>query len=298
MTTIALAVPHCPWDPHRVKSLQRVRQACGLRNDVDDHPHLAAFRLFAEVGPTPPHVWSGKLFQWAAEQGADWVVQVQDDVVPCPDFVDVAKAALSEAGKAGADVVGFFTIAPPAANFAAMGCNWLTTTDWMTGPAWAIRPSFAREFVQFKNLRMRDGWADRVKENSLNEDTLLGLGCAALGRRIWNPLPALVDHDVTVPSHYTRMAADHPYNRSSYSWERWAKDRHDVADLKDPAFWVPRNPVQGSLDKAVHLGVAYTFTLWNFMRWVKDDGLLFGGIPWDKRADLLKVDTVKLEAFR
>ncbi len=69
----------------------------------------------------------------------------------------------------------------------------------------------------------------------------------------------------------------------------------DLDDLTLPDFWRPRNPVQGSRDRVVHMGLAYSFTPWNFVRWVKDDGMPFGGLPWDKRADQIRTDTVRLE---
>lgn len=298
-TQFALAIPHCPWDPHRVQNLSKLKERLEIRNDHDECDH-ARVSIFASVGPTPNWIWSDKLFRWLAEQDTEWSLQVQDDVLLVPEFWDVLKAAVAGAETAGAEAISLFTIAPPAPHFAHQGCNWLTTTDWMVGPAWLVKTKFLRDqFVPFRDRRLRTGWNEpdpqtKRLRSGLNEDTLLGLGCAAFGKRIWNPLPALVDHDTSIGSTYGNAGGK--YNKSSFNWVNWMSmpGHPDVQDLKLKEFWIPRNSVQGPRTPAVHLGCAYSFTTYNFLRWCKDDGEDYGGLPWDKRADAIRMDTVNL----
>ncbi len=297
MSTIALAMPHCPWDPHRVKSFARIREQLEIRNDRDEGDRFAAIAKFAEVGPTPNHVWSGKMFEWMAAQTTDYVMQVQDDVLLAPRFMDAVTAALK--GAPNARVISFYTIAPQAQQLSAQGCNWMTTTDWMTGPCWITTTAFMREFWKFRSTRLRDGWdaldsiSRRIK-SGLNEDTLLGLGAAALGEKIWNPLPALVDHDTSMPSNYGN--AHGRFNRASFTWKNWQDQGNKIEKLYDPEWWKPVNGVPGPATEAVHMGLAYSFTPRNFMRWVIDDGTTesYGGVRWAERCDKIENDIVRL----
>lgn len=295
MTTIALAIPHCPWDSHRVKSLARIKQALEIRSDRDTCDRVRELAIFAEVGPTPNWVWSKKMFDWMALQTTDYVMQVQDDIVPCPRFWDTVHAALEGIGPQ-AEVISLYTIADIAAKLGKEKGNWMTSTDWMTGPTWICKTSFMREFVDFRENRLREGWIENIPLNSLNEDTLLGLGAAALGRRVYNPIPALVDHDTMLASQNNPGRKLHKFDRASFSWKAWAgQPGNDLDDLTLPDFWRPRNPVIGSRDRVPHFGLAYSFTPWNFVRWVKDDGKSFGGLPWGKRADQIRFDVVQTE---
>lgn len=302
MTTIALAVPHCQWDPHRVKSLASIKQQLGIRADRDECDH-AKVAIFPSIGLTPNWVWSEKVFAWLAEQDTEWSMLIQDDIVPVPNFWGVVGAAIKGAAPAGAAAFCFFNVVPPAGSFSKMGCNWVTTADWMVGPSWAVKTSFMREFVhEFRAKRLREGWdevgPDHRLRSGLNEDTMLGLACAAAGVRIWHPIPSLVDHDVDVPSTYGNGTFS--FNRASFAWKAWSGlHGRPVEDLKDPAVWVPRNPPESGVKGAApHLGRAYRFTPHNFHRWVKDDGGDYGGLSWGKRADQLANDLVRLEVTR
>ena len=302
---IALAIPTCQWDPHRVQSLANLKEQLKIRNDRDECSH-ARVSIFPSVGPTPNWVWSGQVFDWLADQDTEWSMLMQDDVVLVPDYWDVLRAALAGAASAGAEAFCLFTIPPPAGSFAQAGANWLTTTDWMVGPNWIVKTSFMREFAwEFRAKRLRPGWnepdpATNRLRSGLNEDTLLGLACAAYGKRIWHPLPSLVDHDTSVPSTYGN--GQFAFNKSSFNWKHWGQlnATADVGDLRDPAYWMPRNPPQlNSRNNPVpHLGCAYSFTTYNFLRWCRDDGDPWGDLPWEARADQIRNDHVNLEKAR
>lgn len=290
---VALATPHCRWDPHRVASLARLQDELGIRNDRDELPApLSSYKVFDSIGPTPNHVWSGWVFEWLAAQDADYVMQLQDDVTLCPDFLKVVEAMLS--GAPEAEVIACFTIAPHAAVLSTAGNSWLTTADWLTGPCWITRTSFMREFWHWRQNRLRAGWQARIKETSMNEDTLLGMGAAALGRKVWTPLPAIVDHDTGIPSTYGNTNGK--YNRASLPWQAWLQLGGTTEKLRDPAYWKPRNVgVPGSTALVPHFGCAYGFTYHNYLRWTVDDGGVYGGLDWGLRADAIRADVVRWE---
>ncbi len=302
-TNLALARPHCPWDPHRVRSFERISAELGIRNDRDEavaeasSGFVTSVRTFTGQGPEPTYVWSERMFAWQAEQDTDWVGQLQDDVQLVPEFWSVAKAAL-EALPESAEVVTFYTLVPQAAELAAQGCNWATTTDWVTGPGWFVRSRFMREdFWPFRQKRLRTGWYEHIRGrlgNSLNEDTLLGLVAAACGKRVWCPLPALVDHDTSIASAHGNPVGQ--FSRASMNWRAWSeRTKNALSVLKDPEYWRPRNTAGEPKDPAVHLGCAYGFTHHNFLRWVLDDGGSYGGLDWGARADQLRTDVVSIE---
>lgn len=299
--TISLAIPHCRFDPHRVRSLASLKSALEIRNDRDECDR-AKVAIFPSVGPTPNWVWSAQVFEHLAAQDSEWSMLIQDDVIPIPGFWAVVTAAIEGAAAAGAEAFCFFTIVPPAGSFSKMGCNWVTTTDWMVGPCWAVRTSAMREFVEFRKTRLRAGWnspgPDGRLKSGLNEDTQLGLFLAATGRKIWHPLPSLVDHDVEVPSTYGN--GGFAFNKSSFGWKDWSSLHGlPIEALRDRAFWMPRNPpATGVTGAAPHLGRAYSFTAQNFLRWIVDDGGAYGDLPWDGRYEQLARDIVKVEVQR
>lgn len=298
---LALAIPNCAFDPHRIRSLALLKEKLGIRNDRDECDR-AEVAVFPSVGPTPNWVWSAKVFDWFESRDSEWSMLIQDDVLPVPGYWDVAEAAISSASAAGAEAFCFFNVIPPAPSFAQQGCNWLTTSDWMVGPNWVVKTSFMRnEFAEFRKKRLRAGWntpgPNGRLASGLNEDTMLGLALASYGKKIWHPIPSLTDHDTSVASTYGNSGF--AFNRASYAWDAWARAPRAVADLKDPAYWVPRNPpTTGVKGTAPHLGCAYKFTPFNFLRWVHDDGGPYGALPWGERYEQLVADFVRLEVSR
>lgn len=284
---IALGLPHCPWDPHRTKSFARLRGQLGITANSDTCEHAHDVAVFADVGPQPNWVWSGKLWDWAAGLPSEGpaapthLLQVQDDVVVAPAFWGILNAMLTAVPD---QIISLFTIYPHAQQLSQMGARWMTTTDWMTGPAYVMPMADLRAFHVWR-AALRPGAIQAV-----NEDTLLGLFCAATGRRVWNPLPAPVDHDASLPSNYGNDHAGN--NRASYTWRQWSPS--DLHSMERPEFWVPTNPVPGSSGIAPHFGRAYPFTPASFCRWVPE-GADHGGMTWDQRIVQIERDIVRTE---
>lgn len=284
--TIAIAFIHCKFDPDRVKSLAKIKARLGLpAGDSGSLPDgITSVTTIGSVGPEPNHVWANRLFAWAQEQTADDILQIQDDVVLPDRFLDIVKAARTGLGPE--ETLNLFTIGPWAKSLHGLGARFVSTADWMTGPCWLMSRARLSEHFRWIHEGVRDG----TKE-TINEDTLLGLSHAAHGWRIFNPLPALANHDTSLTSHYGNEKAR--FNSASFDWTEVPDD------LTDPKYWVRKNPVPGCPGGDIpHLGTAYSFTAYSYCRWVvppqRSNGSFDHG-AWATRADQIHADRVAID---
>ena len=87
---IALAIPHTPWVDERVTSMTSLLVALDLVEPLTDAGPCFAYREFTERAPNA--VWAEKLWTWLFETGADWCLQLQDDVIVAPCFWPILKS--------------------------------------------------------------------------------------------------------------------------------------------------------------------------------------------------------------
>jgi hypothetical protein len=85
---------------------------------------------------------------------------------------------------------------------AADGITSYTTTEGMPGPAYVLPIPVLREFNAWRRTALRDGALQAI-----TEDTLIACFALATGRRIWSPIPTIVDHPSVVKSTYGNDAA-------------------------------------------------------------------------------------------
>ncbi len=196
---ISLAISHTPWIPARVESLAR------LLSSLDLHA-FAAFKLFQDKEPN--HVWSGKMWDWAANEDVSHCLFLQDDATVSPDFF----GCLSDLIAAHPEhVLGLQVAHPQAETFAEAGHAWFSTSDGLVGVGYLVpRPTLWR-FDTWRNALPRE------TVESISEDTLLGLYCLVRGERIYHPLPTIVDHDVELASTYANDG--HSNRRSRVRWD-------------------------------------------------------------------------------
>ncbi len=197
----SLAIAHTPWVPERAASMKR------LQDSLNDARDDMAYEVFSDKEPN--HVWSGKMWTWAASQeGVDWCVFLQDDAVVSPDFF----ARLEEIVKrSGEDVIGLQVAHPAAVGLAAEGEEGFTTTDALVGVGYAVNKEALKEFLQW-----RAGLPQETLE-AITEDSLMGLWCAINGLKIYHPIPTIVDHDTTLTSTYDN--GSHVNRRSRVRWD-------------------------------------------------------------------------------
>ncbi len=199
--TFALGIPHTPWIPARVASLERLRGSLDLIHD---------FRIFADRAPN--HVWSAQMWHWAAETGTTHFLQLQDDVIVTPQFWKVLRAMVSAVPD---QLIGLESVLEYPG-------PWYTTSDGLIGVGYVFPMLPLREFLEWRAHALCKGAVE-----SIDEDTLIDVWCVAIGRRIWHPVPTIIDHDTDIKSTYGHE--HHSHRRPKVTW----KDRSTDVD------WTP-----------------------------------------------------------
>jgi hypothetical protein len=245
--SFALAIPHTPWRPERVETFQRLRDALGVHDDVALPEHVFEARAFTERAPN--HVWSEAMWKWGTRQGASHFVQLQDDVIPAPDFWSALRAMVEAVPD---EVIGLEVAAPAARALFAEGHHWCTTADGLIGVGYVIPVALLRDFLEWRETRLKSGAVQAV-----SEDTLIGLWCITTGRRIWHPIPTVIDHDTSIASTYGND--HHPHRRPVVTWDVLDKP----ADLAAVEWWLD-TPSQ-----VPHLGRFYDSTPALAAQWVE-----------------------------
>lgn len=200
-SSIAIAIPTtADWMPERAASLARLRE--GLSPFP---PYVGAVREFRDREPN--REWSRKLWTWGLEVGADYLLQLQDDVIVAPRFWDHLSAMLAAVPD---EIIGLEAAHPWGPRLAASGVRWYTTADMLIGVGYVIPHAVLDEFLRWRASELVDGW-------HADEDMLLCCFCMATGRRIWSPIPTVIDHDVELASNYGHE--NHTHRRPSVTWK-------------------------------------------------------------------------------
>lgn len=234
----ALGLPHTPWMAERVKSFVRLTTALGL-DSWDEQPRseadiLVAYKAFTEKAKA--HVWSEALMRWGIEQaeaaGATHLVQLQDDVIPAPNFWPAAAALVAAYPD---ELLGLETAHPVAPTLASDDDEFvriLTTADGLIGVGWIMPIPLVRKFLEWRRTALREGAIEAI-----TEDTLMGVWCLATGRRVYHPIPTLIDHDLSLESTYGNDA--HANRRPTVRWDQAAQfhDAWDARELEAVNFW-------------------------------------------------------------
>lgn len=172
----ALAIPHTPWVPERVKSMASLKAQLGNRP--------VYYKEFSEREPN--WSWSQKLWDWAAHTDATHLVQLQDDVRVMGCFWPELRKMVEAVPDA---MIGLESVFDP-------GGTWYTSGDGMIGVGYVIPIWMLQVFLEWRG-KLRPG---AIQE--LNEDQMLGLFAYDTRQPIWHPVPTLIDHDTSLPSSY------------------------------------------------------------------------------------------------
>lgn len=222
---IALAVPHAAHKPGRKESLARLGEMLGLPllgegpAGWSTEPFPLQWRVFSEK--EPHWEWSKRLWRWGYESGADYLVQLQDDVMVPANFHKALVALLTAHPTAG--IVALMNIHPLAREIGRMGGRMHRTRAWLLGNGYVLSRAILSEFVP---------WVERNEQKArlYSEDALINAFAAETARDVFHPVPSLVDHDVTVPS--TWGADNHGHRTATVSWKNYMP-----AEIEDPLFW-------------------------------------------------------------
>ncbi len=204
--SFVISVAHAAHRPERVASYKRLAQS--VRPD------------YVAREPGKPHEWSSE--QWcgaldkAFKYSATHCVMLNDDVIPCVGFRDV----LAEVIKARpAHLINLWNCHELAKEAQKRGLSWLTSVDGLIGNAYVLPVASLRAFLEWRTTSLIDGAVEK-----LSEDQLLNLWAMQHGALIWHTVPALVEHDTSVPSCYgntqCRSATVGPLSdMSKVNWE-------------------------------------------------------------------------------
>lgn len=217
--TVALAIPHAPWVQGRIASLERLKRGLGVPAG------LAAQLLECKIFDERAHwsVWSEALWTWGAKRGADHLLQLQDDVIPAPDFWPALFAMLEAVPD---QIISLHGGHPAFRSLARDGHRW-ATSQWMAGVGYVLPSPALRAFLDWRNGQ-NEGFLYQT-----HEDDLIGAWCAATDRRVWHPLPTIIDHDTDLASTYGALGNDqHMHRRPTVTWQGYA-----AHELCDPTWW-------------------------------------------------------------
>lgn len=243
--TVALAIPHCPWDEARVKSLARLLE--GVQPE-----RAAAFKVCSGPGPEPNQIWSQRLWQWGIEQmDADHLLVLEDDVIPSPHFWDILGAILKTHPH---EIIGLEAIHPSGLELANAGFRSYTTIDCLCGVGYVMPIEELKCFLEWRHTALRPG---ACLPGGIDSDTMIGVWTAVTGRKIWHPLPTPIDHDVEMTS---IMGNQNHQNRRPVV--RWNMVTSGADKLLTPEYWGDR--------EGPHLGRFYNATPYFVARWVKE----------------------------
>jgi hypothetical protein len=209
--TFCLAIPHTPWIVARVKSLQRLLEQLGSR---PEH-----YREFSDREPN--WSWAGKMWEWAAETGATYFLQLQDDVIASPNFWSSIAAMVRSVPD---QIIGLESVHPEAHSTRARGDCWYTTSDGLIGVGYVVPAALLRRFLYWRSSRLCKGAIV-----SISEDTLLCTYALAEGYRIWHPVPTIIDHDTEIASTYGND--HHSHRRPTVTWRDFGANVWPVGNV-------------------------------------------------------------------
>lgn len=208
--TFALAIPHTPWIPERASSLMRLTAALGKGANY--------MRLFTEKEPN--WSWSEKLWEWAAGTDATHLVQLQDDVIPAPNFWAALHAMVEIQHDS---IIGLQGAHPKFRKLAEQDHRWARSNGWLVGVGYVIPREHLLELVRYRK-------DSNERARLTNEDDFIGSFCRDLGYEVWHPIPTLIQHDTTIPSTYGNDK--HVHRTATVTWREYGRD-----EIERVEFW-------------------------------------------------------------
>jgi hypothetical protein len=192
---LALALPHTPWVPERVKTFATLCEMLEVAPERQACPHVFDVRVFDQQAPN--YAWTGDMWRWGIERadaGATHFIQIQDDIEVCPRFWEVLDALISAHRNS---VIGLHSpvgITPPSASIYA-------TSDGLIGTAYVVPVPILKDFLAWR-AELNPETLMGLAPSGLGEDTLLGLFCYDKRIPIIHPKPSFIRHNVSIPSTY------------------------------------------------------------------------------------------------
>jgi hypothetical protein len=254
---IALCISHTPWVPSRFESMARLRTGLGITDEerrlgsIENAPFgLIPYREMTDRASN--WVWSESMWQWGVDQDVDYCLFGQDDLLVAPNFWRVLDAMLIAMPD---EVIALDTCHPSARTAARKGTRWVTTADGLVG----LMYCWPRKLLQDDFMPWRRTGVRHPGVEGMSEDTLQGIWALSRGRRIFHPVPTILDTDADIASTYGNDR--HLYPRPSVNWKDGDVCGWSAEDLERPDFWNPSS--------VVHLGRFYKQAHWWARQYVR-----------------------------
>jgi hypothetical protein len=232
----ALSITHCPWIEKRVQSMARLRETLAIYAPTVHDPY------HEETQRAPWWVWADSQWRWgAAQEHSTHVVYLQDDAKAAPFFWKALHALVAARPN---EIISLHCIHLASMTLARQGVRWCSTADGLIGLGYVLPVDVLREFMTWRLEALRPGGAQEFAE-----DSQLNIFALSTGRRIFHPIPTIIDHDLTITSTNQAQTAGRP----RVVWTDgdvggWTDD-----DLQRESFWK---------GEGKHLGRQYAKTHW------------------------------------
>lgn len=228
--TLAIGTMHAAFDPSRAECLAK----CTERIDQTD-PRVRLFHVERDTVRRGPLDVARSCWDAMLKSDATHGILLNDDHLPCHNFVDVACKAI--AAKPNAPI-SFYANSHSARKALAAQLSWYSTVDGATQVTAPL--AMLRQFCTWERMKL-------IKQCPLTEDARFDLWCMAHGLRIHQTAVSLVDHQ-NPPS---LCGNDHHEWRrpSTPPWEDMSAIKWDTAVL--------------------HAGRAYLGNHWGLLHWLE-----------------------------
>lgn len=187
---LSICIAHAAHRPERKDTLRR------LMSSIELGPGDS---LAIEDRPGTPREYLDR--QWEKALAGDdtkptptHVVLLNDDVVPCENFIETLRAAIAARPGEIIALTNHHEDAAPQAK--KRDLRWLVTADMLVGQAYVVPRGTLIEALSWgqKHLKWERRDLDPNHRLYLSEEHILITYALCHDRRIWHTIPALVDH--------------------------------------------------------------------------------------------------------
>lgn len=233
--TIALAIPTtASWAPGRDESLALLLGDLGAATNEYPPASQGGADILVHDNRSTRHEWSAVCWAWGvSRETCSHFMLLQDDVRVAPNFWPALRAMLLALP---GEVICLQSVHQAAPALCSEDVRWYTTIDGMLGPAYVLPRAVLAEFMAWRAERLT-GRPDEFPEG---EDTLLGLFCMVTRRRIWSPIPTIVDHPGEVASTFGHNARARQRPLVRWDMAQYFGNAWTAEDLEAPGFWEGR----------------------------------------------------------
>lgn len=183
--TLSISIAHCEARPERRESVERMKDVLLPQLGTEHVLHV-------ESQPGKPHEWSKRQWDKALLTPRTHCVLLNDDLILCNDFIPTLLKVIEARPT---HVINLYNAHKSAQLCGRNGYSWITSVDGLIGNAYVLPTQHLRAFMWWRESALVDG---AVEE--LSEDQLINLWAMEQAALIWHTVPALVDHDISMPS--------------------------------------------------------------------------------------------------